>query len=171
MAHSRHRVSRIICSQMRTEGIELGRCLIHPSAAVASSKVDGFTFFSEMSCVVCWPPRRLLCVLVAAAIYSSPVMTVDGQWTGIQNGYSMSLSMAQTGSDVTGTGAIGGIAGSAEGTLTGTFTYPNLKVTITIPGFDDPVVYTGTMSQAAAKINGKLNGSGFTDVEVDVQKR
>jgi hypothetical protein len=101
----------------------------------------------------------------------SPVMTVDGQWTGIQNGYSMSLNMVQSGTDVTGIADIGGVAGSAEGSLVGTFTYPDLKVTITFPGVTDAAVYTGTMSQAAAKINGKLNGSGFTNLELDIQKR
>lgn len=100
----------------------------------------------------------------------APVTTVDGQWTGLQNGYSISLSMTQTGTSVSGIGAIGGIAGSAEGTLAGTFTFPDLKVTITIEGLD-PVDYTATMSQASAKMDGKLNGSGFMNLEMDVQKR
>jgi hypothetical protein len=97
-------------------------------------------------------------------------MTVDGQWTGLQNGYSISLNMVQTGTDVSGVGALGGIGGSYEGTLSGTFTYPDLKVTLSVVGFD-PVVYTGTMSQASAKITGKLNGSGVTNVAIDVRKR
>src|SRR4051812_15650912 len=98
----------------------------------------------------------LLCLGCGSDLLA-PVMTVDGQWTGIQNGYSMSLSMTQAGNDVTGIADLGGIGGALEGSLVGTFTYPDLKVTITIPGFQESVVYTGTMSQAAAKITGKLN--------------
>lgn len=120
--------------------------------------------------------RRLLSVVAVVMCFGCgadllpPVITVDGQWTGIQNGYSVSFNMVQTGSDVSGIGAIGGIGGSGEGTLTGTFIYPDLKVTLTIPGLD-PVVYTGTMSQAAAKITGKLNGSGLTNLQIDVAKK
>ncbi|MEP6494117.1 MAG: hypothetical protein ABJF01_15645 [bacterium] len=120
--------------------------------------------------------RRLLAA--AAVILSlgcgsdllAPVMTVDGQWNGIQNGYSIALNMSQTGTDVTGAASIAGVAGILDGTVTGTFVFPDFKVKISIEGLD-AVDYTGTMSQAAAKISGKLNGSGFNNLQIDLSKK
>ena len=43
-------------------------------------------------------------------------------------------------------------------------------MTLIFPGFD-AVKYDGTMSQAEAKIFGRLNGSGIVNVEVDVNKK
>jgi hypothetical protein len=95
---------------------------------------------------------------------------IDGHWTGIQNGFSLSLSMTQTNADVTGVADIGGISGFAEGTITGTFAYPNVALKIDIPGAV-PIDYTGTMSATDATISGKLNGSGFVNLQIDVKKK
>ena len=120
--------------------------------------------------------RRFLTLIAVAASLGcgsdllGPVQTVDGNWTGIQNGYSMSLSLAQTGTTVTGTADFIGVGGAAEGAVSGTFVYPTLTLTITIPNVDD-VSYKGTMSTTQAKIFGSLNGSGFNNLEIDVHKR
>jgi hypothetical protein len=122
--------------------------------------------------------RRLLSIaLVAPGVLGcgsdslGPVMTVDGEWTGLQNGYSLSLNLTQTAAgDVGGTALLAGIAGFTDATATGTFTYPSLVLTITATNFD-PIVYTGTMSQTSAKIDGKLNGSGFTNLVLNIAKR
>src|SRR5689334_7708922 len=95
-----------------------------------------------------------------------PVMTVDGSWSGVQNGYSLSLSLTQSATgDVTGTAFIASTAIATSATVTGTFAYPNLHVIISADTFA-PADYVGTMSQTEAKIFGKLNGSGFSNVEV-----
>jgi hypothetical protein len=99
-----------------------------------------------------------------------PVQTVDGNWNGIQNGYSMSLSLAQTGTTVSGTADFLGVGGAASGVVSGTFVYPALNLTISIPNVDD-VNYKGTMSTTQAKIFGNLNGSGFNNLELDVHKK
>jgi len=100
-----------------------------------------------------------------------PVMTADGSWAGVQNGYSLSLALTQsTTGDITGTAFIASTATATNATVTGTFVYPNLHVTITADNFV-PVDYAGTMSATEAKIFGKLNGSGFSNVEVDVIKK
>jgi hypothetical protein len=100
-----------------------------------------------------------------------PVMTVDGSWSGVQNGYSLSLSLTQaTTGEVTGTAYIASSAVSTPATVTGSFTYPDLHITISATNFQ-PVDYNGTMSQTEAKIFGKLNGSGITNLEVDVKKK
>src|SRR4051812_39246080 len=121
--------------------------------------------------------RRLFAVALLALSLGcgsdslAPVMTVDGNWFGVQNGYSLSLTITQTGTgDVTGNAIIAGNSGVAEGTVVGTFAYPTLQLSITISGFDE-VSYTGTMSQSSAKIDGKLNGSGFSNVVVNIAKR
>lgn len=119
--------------------------------------------------------RTLLFAVAAAAIACTdsplaPVQTVDGSWSNEQNGYSLSLVMVQSDSVVTGSALIANVAGANQGTLAGTFVYPTLHLTLSFPGFDD-VKYDGTMSQAEAKIFGHLNGSGITNVELDLNKR
>jgi hypothetical protein len=120
--------------------------------------------------------RRLfvLVLIFAAACHDSPlapVQTVDGEWNGLQSGYSLSFNLTQSDSVVTGSTLIGGVGGAADGTVAGSFVYPTLHLVITLDGFADNIVYDGTMSQTEAKIFGKLNGSGLTNVEVDVRKR
>jgi len=78
--------------------------------------------------------------------------------------------MAQTDTIVNGTALIANVGGANEGTLSGTFVYPAVHLTLVFPGFD-PVKYDGTMSQSEAKIFGRLNGSGIENVEVDVHKK
>ena len=120
--------------------------------------------------------RRLLAVVAIAAALGcgsdilGPVQTVDGQWLGVQNGYSVSFNLAQNDTIVTGVAEIVGIGGSGSGTASGTFVYPTLTITITIPGALD-VNYKGAMSTTQAKIFGKLNGSGFNNLEVYVKKK
>jgi hypothetical protein len=97
-----------------------------------------------------------------------PVQTVDGHWTGLQNGYSMGLSLQQSGTTVTGSADFIGVGGSASGTVEGTFVYPTLDITIVLPGLQD-VSYKGAMSSSQAKIFGQLNGSGFNNLELDVK--
>jgi hypothetical protein len=120
--------------------------------------------------------RRL--VALAAIVLSlgcgsdllGPVQTVDGSWTGLQNGYSVSFVFTQKDSTVTGSADILGLAGGATGTVSGTFVYPNLDVTISFPQFSN-VTYKGTMSGSDAKIFGHLDGSGFVNTSMDVRKR
>lgn len=120
--------------------------------------------------------RRLFLFAAVAAVLGcgsdsiiGPVQTVDGQWTGTQSGYNMSLNMTQTDTVVTGSVAIIGVGGALEGSVTGSFKYPNLSLTIVVDQFE-PVTYTGTMSQTQAKIVGRLDGSGFNATEIDVAR-
>src|SRR5689334_9192065 len=100
----------------------------------------------------------------------APVQTVDGSWSGLENGYSLSLVMTQSDTLVSGTVLIASVAGSTQGTISGSFVYPAVHLVLAFPGFD-AVKYEGTMSQAEAKIFGRLNGSGINNVEVDVRKK
>jgi hypothetical protein len=100
-----------------------------------------------------------------------PVMTVDGSWAGVQNGYSLSLSLTQASTgDVTGSAFVASTAVATSATVTGTFVYPTLHLVISATNFL-PVDYVGTMSETEAKIFGKLNGSGFSNIQMDVKKK
>ena len=124
--------------------------------------------------------RRFAIALVAFAVMSilgcgddtlAPVSTVDGQWFGVMNGYSLSLSLTQTAAgEVTGVALVAGVAGSTEAPVAGTFKFPSLILNVTPQSFE-PFTYTGTMSQTEARIDGKLNGSGFSNVVVNISKR
>jgi hypothetical protein len=121
--------------------------------------------------------RRLLAafaLIVTASCTDStldPVQTADGVWSGVDNGYSMSMDLQQgAGGVVTGAVSIANLTGVFEGTVTGTFVYPSLNVKFNIPGVEE-IDYIGTMSTTEAKIFGKLNGGGINNVELDVKKR
>jgi hypothetical protein len=122
--------------------------------------------------------RRLLTfVLIIAAAgckgdeLLAPVQTIDGVWSGTQNGFALTLAMTQSGTTVSGCNVrIGSNGGFVEGTCVGTFTYPTLKVKISVNGFQS-LDYDATMSQNEAKLFGTLNGSGLDHVEVDIRKQ
>ncbi|MEO7085557.1 MAG: hypothetical protein ABI085_14725 [Gemmatimonadaceae bacterium] len=61
-------------------------------------------------------------------------------------------------------------SGSPDGTLTGTCAFPNVILAFDMPGYES-LTYIGTLSQTAAKIEGMLNGSGFTNLELDIAKK
>lgn len=122
--------------------------------------------------------RRFIFLTAAIALIAcnsdsalAPVQTVDGEWTGTQNGYALSLNMTQVDSSVAGSVAVAGLGGNQfAGTVSGTFVYPTLHLDIAIAGFED-ASYDGTMSSSKAVINGQLSGSGIANVEVDVKKQ
>jgi hypothetical protein len=99
-----------------------------------------------------------------------PVQTVDGTWSATENGYSLSLGMIQADTLVGGSVALASLSGTFTGTVSGTFKYPDLNVTLAFNGFES-VVYTATMSQTEAKLFGHLNGSGINNIEVDLVKK
>ena len=119
--------------------------------------------------------RRFLLPIVLAALVGcnsspgEPVTTVDGQWSGVQNGYSLSFNLTQADTLVSGTVEVAGAGGAFAGTTSGTFKYPALTRTISIPGFVNSS-YNGTMSSSEAKIFGTFNG-GVSPVEIDVVKK
>lgn len=99
-----------------------------------------------------------------------PVQTVDGSWSGVQNGYSLAFTLTQTDTLTSGTATISSVGGSFAGTASGVFKYPKLSLTIHVQGFED-ARYDGTMSTSEAKIFGFLNGSGLNNIALDVRKR
>src|SRR5579884_1278024 len=103
--------------------------------------------------------NRVLVPLAVVALFGchdspgEPVTTVDGQWSGVQNGYSLSFNLAQSDTLASGGVVIASTGGSFAGTASGTFKYPTLHLTIVIGGFEN-ATYDGTMSSSEAKIFG-----------------
>jgi len=121
--------------------------------------------------------RRFLAVLAIVALTSctdtplGPVQTVDGVWSGVDNGYSLSLNMIQAADGtVTGEVSLANLTGVFQGTLSGTFVFPQLHIKFDFPGVEK-IDYDGTMSTTEAKIFGTMNGGGINHAEVDVRKR
>jgi hypothetical protein len=63
-----------------------------------------------------------------------------------------------------------GTNGFLDGTVTGTCTAQSVVLAFDIPGYV-ALTYVGSLSVTAAKINAQLNGSGFTNLELDVEKK
>ncbi len=121
--------------------------------------------------------RRLLALVLAASLIACggdsllpPVQTADGEWTGTQNGFGLSLNLTQVDSNVAGSTAIAGLGGTTSGTAAGTFIYPNLHLVMFVPGFEN-FTYDATMSASQAVLAGTLNGSGFNNVKITVHKK
>jgi hypothetical protein len=121
--------------------------------------------------------RRLLAVLALVAVSSctdstlGPVQTIDGLWSGVDNGYSLSINVAQDASGtVTGTMSLANLTGVFEGTVSGTFVLPAVHLKFNITGVQE-ISYDGTMSTTEAKIFGTMNGAGINNAEVDIRKR
>jgi hypothetical protein len=100
-----------------------------------------------------------------------PVTSCNGQWSGVQNGYNLNLNLTQTDSTVSGAVRMAGSAGFVDGTAAGKCSAAGVvALAFDIPGYQS-LTYIGTLSQTVAKINGQLDGSGFSHLELDVEKK
>ena len=122
--------------------------------------------------------RRLLSLALIAFTLGcgestlAPVQTIDGHWTGIENGFSMSLLLTQTDTNVTGIVSLGGSGGFADGTVAGTFKYPAVNLTLNFSQLQQgEVKYVGTMSATEAAISARLTGSGINNLQLGVKKK
>jgi hypothetical protein len=82
----------------------------------------------------------------------------------------LNLNLNQSDSTVSGAVRMAGTAGFVDGTATGTCTAQSVVLVFDMPGYVS-LIYSGALSSTAAKINGQLNGSGFTNLEIDVAKQ
>ena len=117
--------------------------------------------------------RSFLSLLLAAAIAgcggsTSPKSNVNGSWSGSSGGISMSLTLSQSGTSVTGSGQISGGGNTIPLTASGTYVEPDLSLTLSSAGFQ-PTVYAGSLSHGT--ITGTLNGSGFTNQSMTLTRQ
>jgi hypothetical protein len=74
-----------------------------------------------------------------------------------------------TGGAVTGTGTISGAGTPLAITVTGTHSHPNVSLNANAPGFE-PMNFQGTFTNDNT-INGTLNGSGFDNFALTLQRQ
>lgn len=105
-------------------------------------------------------------VLAPAALFScsdSPTgpaeVNIEGTWTGSVDVGTFTLTIAQDGSDLSGSGNVSNEGGSIALNFTGTRSGTSISLNITSSGFQD-LDYSGTI-QSSTRITGTLHGSGF----------
>lgn len=120
--------------------------------------------------------HRLVFVLLLAAFLGcgdSPVepssVSIDGTWSGSSSTVSVSFVINEAGGTLTGTGNFEGPAGTLATQASGMRTGAHVTMTFTPQGFA-PIYYNGTIASATA-ITGRLNGSGFMNMAVNLTKQ
>ncbi|HDY86498.1 MAG TPA: hypothetical protein ENH82_00100 [bacterium] len=90
--------------------------------------------------------------------------SLTGSWVGTGSGFVINATLSQSGTSVSGNGTMAAGGASAAVTFTGTNVHPNISLTISSAGLQD-ANYTGKFTNDNTH-NGKLNGSGFVDLNV-----
>lgn len=120
--------------------------------------------------------RSVLLTLVFATLTACdsgptepPIPSLTGRWTGTSGEMAVDITLTETDGSLTGSGNLTWDSGSLAVTTTGTHAHPNVSMTIRATGYQD-IDYTGSMSGDAA-ISGRLNGSGFTNAGLTLNRR
>ncbi|MGH7647106.1 MAG: hypothetical protein ACREND_03235 [Gemmatimonadaceae bacterium] len=105
--------------------------------------------------------------MAACGSSTSPAPTLNGSWTGSDPNSSLSLTLTQSGTQVTGTGQL--VSGTTYPlTVTGIVAEPAFSLSMT-PGQFAPVTYTGSLSHDS--LTGRLNGSGFDNESITLARQ
>lgn len=113
--------------------------------------------------------RRLLLLAGLVAAFAgctdstSPSDPVSGRWRGATLEVTVDLTIARDGPNISGSGNFAFFDGSTAFTVSGTWVAPNISLVLSSPGFQDTHL-GGTLEGGV--IDGLLNGSGFTNVEM-----
>jgi hypothetical protein len=108
---------------------------------------------------------RIRVIACALALFlggcgTEPEPSIAGKWTGAYSGLTMTLTLVENSGNVTGNAVLEDATGTEAWTVAGVFTPPTASLTITNPKYQ-PINLTGTVS--ASSIEGKLNGSGYSN--------
>jgi hypothetical protein len=147
------------------------------SQSAFSAGALGTTFRSEVNKMTGIRTVRLLLALTfvgsACGDSTSPEVSVSGRWLGtITSGgatATFNLTLAQTGTSVTGNGTIVTSLESVALSASGTFVTPNLSLTISAQGYEQ-MNYSGRLV-TDIQIDGTLNGSGFNNHVVNIVRQ
>ena len=125
--------------------------------------------------------RRLFVVLLAVSLLALPACdsggnedpAIEGQWSGTANVDGATVTFDATfnnsGGEVSGNGTLD-LAGESYSTeVSGTYSYPNVSLTLTTEEFTD-LNFSGDMSEDGQRIDGQLNGSEISDVEITLTR-
>jgi len=99
-----------------------------------------------------------------------PTSTLDGTWGGTTPGYTMSLTLTQQDTIVTGGAVLSGVGGSQGFDVIGTIVARQFFLTLSATNFM-PFTFSGTLSTTEAVMEGKLDGSGFNKLAITLKKR
>ena len=94
---------------------------------------------------------------------NAPPKTVDGTWSGLDNGQNFTLHLAATGDALTGSAVIdpGNLTGEPfAGTVTGALADQGQSIAFTITTSGGSVAFSGAFADAD-DFDGYLNGSGW----------
>lgn len=108
----------------------------------------------------------LACALAGCTDSTSPSDPVSGHWTGANPRLRADLTIAREGATVEGSGNFtfyidGMPVGATAVTVSGTWVHPNISLVLSSAGFQDAQL---SGSLYAGVLEGRLNGSGFTDM-------
>jgi hypothetical protein len=119
--------------------------------------------------------RRFLAAALIAAIVAcggdstEPKVSLTGTWVGSLEGSTLNLALSQSGTDVTGNGAVTAGTTSVPLTVAGTVSNTtSFALTVSSAGFS-PLNFSGTFGQTT--MTGTVNGSGFTNAAVTLTKQ
>ena len=93
---------------------------------------------------------------------SNPSLT--GSWVGTGSGLVINATLSQSGTSVSGNGTLAAAGQSLAVIFSGTSVHPNISLSLSVTNFQD-ANYTGKFTNDNTH-NGKLNGSGFIDLNV-----
>jgi hypothetical protein len=97
---------------------------------------------------------------------SNPVNPSDpslsGSWMGSGGILVIDMNLTQSGTSVSGSGTMQNVLAC---TISGTNNYPNVSLTFSVSGAQ-PTTFSGTFAHKDT-LSGKLNGSGFTNYDME----
>jgi hypothetical protein len=100
------------------------------------------------------------------------VPDVQGQWNGPINtnvgSGNLALTLNEANGNITGSGTLTVTGDALALTVTGNYAPPNVSLQMTSPGFE-PMNLSGTVNED--EINGTLNGSGFVNIAVTLDRQ
>jgi hypothetical protein len=98
---------------------------------------------------------------------AKPVL--KGNWGGSVDGVTFTLTLSQSGENVSGNGQIQGDGGGGAISVDGTNVHPNVALTLKSSGYYD--INYSSRFQDSKTVYGTVNGSGFTGESLTLTKR
>lgn len=99
---------------------------------------------------------------------TAPEPSIVGTWSGALQTGTMTVTLSLNESAISGSGSLIGPSESIAMTVTGTFSRPNVSLNMVAVGYE-PMNYTGTLDEDV--ILGRINGSGFVNVTVNLNRQ
>ena len=111
----------------------------------------------------------LLAIAGCADVSAPETPTMSGPWIGTVGGTTIRAVMTEDKNVVTGSGHVAFGAQTVAMAVTGTHVYPNVSLTMRVPGFQD-LNYMGRFTSPNT-IQGRANGSGFNGDQLQMLRR